>query len=169
MLARFAMNPKMLQSIGKFLKPGFADAAGQVTKGSIAGRVAPDLLFGGMAAVQTPGDAFDKGAAFLGSSLGGIGGGALATAGTHKLGLNLGDMQEFVGGIGGDMIGMAASDAATRGKDKLLGGKGETAWERMGSQQQEQMRKEMEASILAQYGMVPGGRYDDYLRDLGMS
>ena len=166
---RFAMNPKILQSIGKFLKPGFADAAGKVTKGSIAGRVAPDLFFGGMAAMQTPGDAFDKGAAFLGSSLGGIGGGALATAGTHKLGLNLGGMQEFVGGIGGDMIGMAASDAVTRGKDLAMGGKGETGWERMSSQQQEQMRQEMEQSILAQYGMVPGGRYDDYLRNLGMS
>mgnify|MGYP003665277486 CR=1 FL=1 len=116
MLARFAMNPKMLASIGKFLKPGFADAAGEV----------------------------------------------------HKLGLNLGGMQEFVGGIGGDMVGMAASDAVTRGKDLAMGGRGETGWERMSSQQQEQMRQEMEQSILAQYGMVPGGRYDDYLRDLGM-
>ena len=169
MLARFAMNPKMLQTIGKFLKPGFADAAGQVTKASVAGRVAPDLVFGGMAAMQTPGDAFDKGAAFLGSSLGGIAGGAGANVATHKLGLNLGGMQELVGGMGGDIVGMAASDSVTRGKDKLMGGKGETAWERMGSEQQEQMRKEMEASILAQYGMVPGGRYDDYLRNLGMS
>ena len=168
-LARFAMNPKMLASIGKFLKPGFADAAGNVTKASIAGRVAPDLLFGGMAAMQTPGDAFDKGAAFLGSSLGGIGGGAVATAGTHKLGLNLGGMQEFVGGIGGDMIGMAASDAVTRGKDLAMGGRGETGWERMSSQQQEAMRQEMEQSILAQYGMVPGGRYDNYLSSLGMA
>jgi hypothetical protein len=170
MLARFAMNPKMLASIGRFLKPGFADAAGEVTKASIAGRIAPDLLFGGMAAMQTPGDAFDKGAAFLGSSLGGIAGGAGATAATHKLGLNLGGMQEFIGGIGGDMIGMAASDAVTRGKDLAMGGRGETGWERMGSAQQEQMRKEMEQSILAQYGMaVPGGRYDEYLRDLGMA
>ena len=168
MLARFAMNPKMLSSIGKFLKPGFADAAGNVTKGSIMGRVAPDLLFGGMAAVQTPGDAFDKGAAFLGSSLGGIGGGALATAGTKRLGLNLGGMQEFVGGIGGDMAGMAASDAVTRAKDLAMVGKGETGWERMSSQQQEQMRQEMEQSILAQYGMIPGGRYDNYLSSLGL-
>jgi len=149
MFARFAMNPKVLQSIGKFLKPGFADAAGQVTKASIAGRVAPDLLFGGMAAMQTPGDAFDKGAAFLGSSLGGIGGGALATAGTHKLGLNLGGMQEFIGGIGGDMLGMAASDAVTRGKDLAMGGSGQTGWERMSSQQQEASAKKWnKASLL---------------------
>ena len=97
--------------------------------------------------MQTPGDAFDKGAAFLGSSLGGIMGGAGATAATHKLGLNLGGMQEFIGGIGGDMIGMAASDAVTRAKDLAMGGKGETGWERMGSQQQEAMRQEMEQTI----------------------
>ena len=36
-----------------------------------------------------------------------------------------------------------------RGKDKVMGGKGETAWERMSSGQQEAMRKEMEQSILS--------------------
>ena len=168
MLSRLAMNPNVLKSIGKFLKPGFADAAGEVTKASIAGRIAPDLFFGGLAAAQTPGDAFDKGAAFLGSSLGGIAGGAGATAATHKLGLNLGGMQELVGGMGGDMIGMMASDAVQRGKDLALGGKGQTGWERMGSEQQEQMRDEMEQSILAQYGLAPGTRYDNYLADLGL-
>ena len=79
-----------------------------------------------------------------------------------------GEICKFASGIGGDMVGMAASDAATRGKDKLMGGKGETGWERMGSQQQEDMRQEMEQSILAQYGMIPGGRYDNYLNTLGM-
>ena len=66
------------------------------------------------------------------------------------------------------MIAMPIGDTVARGKDVIMGGKGETAFERLGADQQEAMRKEMEASILAQYGMIPGGRYDNYLAQLGV-
>ena len=46
---RFAMNPKIVS----FLKPALADAGtGKITAGSVAGRFAPDLLFGGIAACK---------------------------------------------------------------------------------------------------------------------
>ena len=168
-VGRFAMNPKVLSSIGSFLKPAFANEAGKVTAKSIAGRVAPDIFFGGLAALQTPGDVFDKGSAFVGSSLGGIGGGAGATALTKKLGVNLGGFQEIAGGYLGDYAGQMASDTVSRGKDKLMGGLGETGWERMGREQQEEYAKQLEQQILAQYGLVPGGRADNYLASLGLA
>ena len=167
--ARFAMNPKTLSSIGNFLKPAFANQAGQVTKASIARAIGPDLFFGGLAAAQTPGDAFDKGAAFIGSSLGGITGGAGSTALTRKMGWDLGGAQEWIGGYLGDMAGQMSSETASRVKDKLMGGLGETGWERMGRQQQEEYAKQLEQQILTQYGLLPGGRADDYLASLGLA
>ena len=76
---RFAMNPKILAKIGNFLKPAFANEAGKVTAGSIGRAIGTDVFFGGLAAAQTPGDVFDKGSAFIGSTFGGIAGGAGAT------------------------------------------------------------------------------------------
>lgn len=164
---RFAMNPKVLQAIGNFLKPAFANEVGKVTAGSVAQRVAPDLFFGGLSAMNTPGDFGDKAIAGIGSSIGGVLGGAGATATTSKLGLNLGGMQEFVGGYLGDMAAMGGSDAIIRAKDKLSGGLGETGWEKMGREQQEQMRAQMEAEILSQ--MLPNAGYDSYLSQLGLA
>ena len=68
---------------------------------------------------------------------------------------NMGDM---LGSFGGDFAGMAVGDNLMRGKDKLMGGTGETPWERMGAQQQAQFAADLEQQILAQYGLVPGTR-----------
>jgi hypothetical protein len=150
-IKRFAMNPKVVD----FIRPALADGTGKITAGSVAGRFAPDALFGVMAAAQTPGDGFDKGTAFITSTLGGGGGGAAVTALTRG---KLGAVGELVGGMGGDMIGMQAGDMISRGKDKLMGGKGQTAWERMGDEQQAQYAAELEQKFLAQYGLLPGSR-----------
>ena len=150
-IKRFAMNPKVLN----FLRPALANSAGVITPGSVAGRFAPDAFFGLMAASQTPGDAFEKGTAFVTSTLGGGLGGATLTAATKG---RLGPVGEIIGGMSGDMIGMQAGDAISRAKDKLMGGKGQTAWERMGEEQQAQYAAELEQKFLQQYGLLPGSR-----------
>ena len=170
-LARFAMAPKVLGKIGSFLNPGQMSTIDKVM------RFGPDIGFGALAAAQTPGDLGDKAIAFGSAAGGGLLGGLGSAGLVRKFGSKM-DPQalqtamgaaDMFGSIGGDMIAMPIGDTIARGKDLVMGGKGETAWERMGSAQQEQMRQEMEQTLLAQYGGLPGGRYDDYLRDLGMA
>jgi hypothetical protein len=151
LVKRFAMNPKVLS----FIKPALANEAGQITAGSLAGRFAPDALFGVLAATQTPGDAIDKGAAFLGSTLGGGLGGAGVTALT---GGRLKQVGELIGGLGGDYVGQMGGDTIQRLKDKLTGGEGLTAYERLSSDQQKEFAQQLQAQILAQYGLLPGTR-----------
>lgn len=150
-IKRFAMNPKVLN----YLRPALEGRGGKITAGSIAGRFAPDALFGVMAATQTPGDMFDKGIALAASTLGGGLGGVAVTSATKG---RLGSVGEIIGGMSGDMIGMNAGDMISRGKDKLMGGKGQTAWERMGDEQQAQYAAELEQQILRQYGLLQGTR-----------
>ena len=138
-----------------FIRPALAGEGGKITAQSVAGRFAPDAMFGVLAATQTPGDAFDKATAFATSTLGGGLGGAGVTALTRG---KLGFLGEMAGGMGGDMLGMHVGDAISRGKDKLMGGEGLTPYERMGAEQQQQFAKDLEGQILAQYGLVPGTR-----------
>ena len=147
---RFAASP----FIKNTLKHAFGDGK-TVNAGSVAARLAPDALFGAMAAMQTPGDAFDKATAFTSSTLGGGLGGAMVSGLTRG---KLGMVGELVGGMGGDYLGMMAGDTISRGKDLAMGGQGRTAWERMGDQQQSEYAQELEQQILAQYGLLPGTR-----------
>ena len=151
LVKRFAMNPKVIN----FLKPALANDAGKITAGSLTGRFAPDALFGVLAATQTPGDAVDKGAAFLGSTLGGGLGGAGVTALTRG---RLGTVGELVGGLGGDYLGQMGGDAVQRLKDKVTGGEGLTAYERLSTEQQKEFAEQLQQQILAQYGLLPGTR-----------
>ena len=57
------------------------------------------------------------------------------------------------------------SDNVSRGKDLLMGGKGQTAWERMSEQQQAQYAAELEQQILAKYGLLIPGSREQYLVD----
>ena len=158
-------------ALKKFLSPGPMSNIDKVM------RFGPDIGFGALAAAQTPGDLGDKAIAFGSAAGGGLLGGLGSAGAVRHFGKKM-DPQalqaamgaaDMFGSIGGDMVAMPIGDTVARGKDLVMGGRGETAFERLGADQQEAMRKEMEQSILAQYGMVPGGRYDDYLRDLGMS
>lgn len=155
-MMRFAM--KALEKTGKFLM----NNAGSST-GEIALRIVPDVGFGVLAATQTPGDLGDKliagGTQAAGGILGGIGtAGAIRNIpglrNAHAI-QNLGDM---IGSVGGDFAGMAVGDNLMRGKDALMGGRGETPFERMGAEQQEVMAQQLTNQILAQYGLIPGTR-----------
>ena len=147
-----------LKNTGKFLVQNMGNNAGE-----IALRVVPDVGFGVLAAAQTPGDIGDKliagGSQALGGVLGGVGtvGALRKVPGLADKGalLNLADM---AGSIGGDFAGMAVGDNLMRGKDMVMGGTGQTPWERMSTQQQAEYAKQLEQQILAQYGLLPGTR-----------
>ena len=138
---------------------------GGMTKGQIASRLAPDAIFGGLAALQTPGDIGDKlvagGASALGGGLGGL---ALSrVAGARGLGEGAQLAADFGGSILGDMGGMAVGDTIMRGKDRLMGGAGQTPYERMSAEQQVQFANQIRQQTLAGAGVIPGlqDRYYD--------
>ena len=78
---------------------------------------------------------------------------------------------ELVGGYGGDMLGMAVGDNIQRAKDKLTGGEGLTAYERMSRDEQQRFANSIRNETLAGLGLGIGylpGAQDQYLADLGM-
>lgn len=142
---------------------------GAMSKGQIASRLAPDAIFGGLAALQTPGDIGDKLVAGSASLLGGgLGGLALSrAAGARGLGEGVQLAADFGGSILGDMAGMAAGDVVMRGKDRLMGGVGQTPYERMSAEQQEQFAAQIRQQTLAGAGLVPGVR-DQFMYENGL-
>ena len=124
-----------------------------------------DLLFGGLAAAQTPGDAVDKliagGSQAIGGGLGGVG--LTAAIGPQRLG-KFRLLSDMAGSVAGDFAGVAVGDTLTRGKDVLSGGKGQTPWEKMSETQQEEYGKMLRQQILTEYGIVPGTR-EQYAMD----
>ena len=115
-VARFAGDK--VSKIGRGLTAeGFKKNLGiPMTKGDIAMTVAPDLLFGGIAAATTEGDIVDKALAGVGSAAGGIAGGVgLRGVLGPKSGLGvLGT--EMIGGIVGDQVGYGAAESLIRAK-----------------------------------------------------
>ena len=156
----------MIGTIGKGLRFAGTALKGNMGRGELAARLLPDAAFGVLAGAMTPGDLGDKLIAGSGQAIGGgLGGLALSRAGSK---LPIGQAGSFVldmaGSFGGDYAGMYGADALMRGKDLVSGGEGQTPWEKMGAQQQEQMRQEMQEQILWQYGLVPGSR-EQFARD----
>ena len=136
------------------------------SKGEVALRVLPDLAFGGLAAAQTPGDMGDKLIAGVTTAVPSVLGGATAAGIVKKVGggtaiQNLADMG---GSIAGDFGGMYVGDSIMRGKDMLMGGEGQTPYERMSAAQQQQLAEQMKQQMLYQYGLVPGTR-EQYAMD----
>lgn len=147
-VARFAGDKIM--KIGRSISPeGFAKNLGTpMSKTDIAMTVAPDLLFGGMAAAMTPGDIVDKTIAGVGSAAGGIAGGigmrgvlgpksALGVLGT-----------EMVGGMVGDQIGMGVADNIIRAKHG-----GMTPMEQQYAAQDEAYKQQLYDQFLAEQGL----------------
>jgi|TARA_B100001094_G_scaffold301093_1_gene327103 hypothetical protein len=143
-------------------------------------RLGPDAFFAYEAARQNPGDLGDKliagGTQLIGGGLtgvvaaGGVRGLANKLPPTMKINPNslqgLQTAVDVVGSYGGDFGGMIVGDKLQRAKDRILGGSGQTGWERMSSEQQAQFAQELEQRILAEYGLIPGTReqylvYDD--------
>ena len=164
-MAKTRMAGKLMGMLGDFVRPTLANEKGKITPMSVAGRIGPDAFFGALAAAHTPGDAFDKGAAFLGSTVGGSMGGVVLGGIGSRFGMAPNMITELAGGYGGDMVGQMLSDTVSRGKDLAMGGKGQTAWERMGEQQQAQYAAELEKQILAKYGLLVPGSREQYLSD----
>ena len=159
-------GPRMAMS-GAF-KSGLGRAVfGEMGKGQIAARLAPDLMFGGLAAATTPGDLGDKliagGTSAIGGGLGGI---ALGRAG-QRFGNTAGFLADTAGSIGGDYAGMMVGDSLQRGKDSLMGGAGQTAYERMSAEQQAAFAEQIRQQTLAGIGLVPGVR-DQYMYGNGL-
>jgi len=175
-----AMLPGVLGSTGtRMAGQGLANAAfkgglgkaifGEMSKGQIASRLAPDAFFGGVAALQTPGDIGDKLVAGSASLLGGgLGGLALSrAAGARGFGEGVQLAADFGGSILGDMGGVAVGDAVMRGKDTLMGGSGQTPYERMSSEQQAQFAEQIRRQTLAGAGLMPGVR-DQFMYENGL-
>lgn len=158
---RFAMNA--LKNTGKFLVKNMGDNPLQ-----IAYRIVPDVGFGVLAGVQTPGDLGDKliagGAQAAGGVLGGIttGGAVKSVLGRTKMNpkyvSGVSDLADMIGSYGGDFAGMMVGDNIQRGKDILMGGQGFTPYERMSIEEQERYAELLKQQILAQYGLIPGTR-----------
>ena len=140
---------------------------GDMTKSQILNRVAPDALFGGIAALQTPGDIGDKLIAGTTSAVGGgLGGLALGRAG-QRFGDTAGFLADAGGSIVGDMAGMVVGDTAMRGKDRIMGGDGLTPYERMSAQQQAEFAQQIRQQTLAGAGYLPGVR-DQFMYENGL-
>jgi len=155
---------KLLRMAGDRLKTAISGVPGQnPTLTDYASRFGFDLLFGGLAAAQTPGDLGDKliagGAQAIGGGLGGVGLTALTGA---KGGTGL--LLDMAGSFGGDYAGMAVGDQLLRGKDMLGGGKGQTPYERMGEEEQKKFAAQLRNQILTEYGLIPGTR-EQYAMD----
>lgn len=112
-------------------------------------RLGPDIGFGVMAGAQTPGDFGDKLIAGGSQAVGSIGLGLGASKLPGVRGTQLEGLADMTGSIAGDFAGMYTGDALLRAK-----GGGTTPWEKMQMEGNEQMRREMEQQIMAQYGLA---------------
>ena len=154
-MAKARMAGKALEAL-KWLFKG--DDAGQ-----IALRVVPDVGFGVLEGALTPGDLGDKVVAAAGSSVGSLAGGI----GLGKLGGKsqvARQLLDMAGSVGGEFGGRYVSEGIQRGKDKLLGGKGQTAYERLSEEQFLAMKEEASRQVLAEMGLLPAG-YQAALHD----
>jgi hypothetical protein len=142
---------KALGKLGQIKNFLFKD----MTPMDITGRLLPDVAIGGMIGAQTEGDIFDKIVSGGTSTVsGGISGLALGRlAGKNQA---LGNLLDFAGSWGGDYAGMMASDQVLRAKDRLMGGKGQTGYERAGEAQQLAMAQQLQQQIMDQMYGVDG-------------
>ena len=141
--------------------PAFTGGAGRALFGDmggwgIAGRLAPDAAFAGLTMAQTPGDLGDKLIAGGAQFIGGGGTGLALGRATQRFGTGVSVTADMLGSYAGDMGGMMVGDSLMRGKDRMLGGEGQTPYERMSAQQQEEFAEQIRRETLAQAGLIPG-------------
>ena len=129
--------------------------------GELAYRLAPDVAFGVMGAVQNPGDLGDKLIAGTTQALGGGLGGIVAGRGARAIGMGerAAGMVDMGASIAGDMVGMGVGDNLMRIK-----GGGLTPYEKQAAAADDAYRKQIEQELLAKYGM--GG--DPFLYENGL-
>ena len=130
-------------------KEGFLDNYGRPIRQDLGMALAPDLMFGGLTALMTPGDLADKAIAGAGTAVGGAAGG-IAARGVFGPKSGLGILAaELGGGIAGDTIGMGVTDSILRMK-----GGGMTPYEKQAAAGNEEYEKQLRAQIMAEYGLV---------------
>lgn len=88
-----------------------------MTPSELARSVAPDVFFGGITAMTTPGDAVDKAIAGIGAGAGGAAGGLIGRKFIPIKGA-AGDVLDLATSYGGDVIGTASADQLLRLKDR---------------------------------------------------
>ena len=148
-VARFAGDK--INKVGRSLSAeGFKKNLGvPMTKNDIAMTVAPDLLFGGLAAATTEGDLIDKALAGAGSAVGGVAGG-LGARGVLGPKSGLGILgAEMVGGMVGDQVGYGASQALIRAKHG-----GMTPAEQSMAEADEAYKRQLYDQFLAENGLA---------------
>ena len=126
-------------------------------------------LDGGMAvlnASQTPGDIGDK--ILTGLTDFGMSAGTGLVASRPFLGKpGIATGVDTIASVAGGYGSIPVSENVLKTKDKLMGGQGETPWEKMGREEQQRFAAELENEILAQYGLlVP--RTNEYLNPGGL-
>ena len=129
----------------------------------IAFRVVPDVGFGILEGVMTPGDIGDKILAGTGTAVGGVTGGALL----GKLGGNnqlLTQGLDLAGSVGGDFAGRYLGEQGQKVKDLAMGGKGQSAYDRMSEEQSKMFAEQIRTQVLAELGLLPQGA-QSYLAD----
>ena len=134
------------------------------TPGELAGRLWLDAGFSGLTMATTPGDLGDKLAAGGTQFLLGGGTGLAAGKAASMLGASPGIANgvDMLGSVAGDFMSVPVSDTIQRGKDRLFGGEGLTAFERYQKEQDEQFRSQVQSETLASLGLIPGSR-SEYL------
>ena len=127
-----------------------------------------DALFGGVQGFMTPGSIDEKIAVGIGATVGGgLGGATLSSALPAKLRNANGfarQAAEVAGGFGGDFVGTMGAEAGIRAKDVLMGGSGQTGWEKLA----EEDRRLMEQQILAAHGLGPYQPTDMFMAQNGL-
>lgn len=148
-VARFAGDK--VNKIGRGLSvEGFKKNLGiPMSKQDIALTVAPDLLFGGLAAATTEGDIVDKALAGAGSAVGGVAGG-IGARGLLGPKSGLGILgTEMVGGLLGDQVGYGAAESLIRAKHG-----GMTPAEQQMLAEQEAYKRQLYDQFLAEQGLA---------------
>lgn len=147
--------------VGRFAGPAILKAAkflkGPATRTDLAIRLGLDLPNAIIAGASTPGDIVDKvvsgGTDFALGSVTGLAAGRLG--GRNQL---LATAFDTVGSTAGFYASVPVSDAVMRGKDKLMGGKGQTPYERLNDEQRKLLEEQITQNVLYAYGLLPGAR-----------
>lgn len=117
-------------------------------------------------ASQTPGDLGDK--LLTGLTDFGMSAGTGLVASRPFLGRpGIASGVDMVASVAGGYGSIPVSEQVLKSKDKLMGGSGETPWEKMGREEQERFAQELEQQILAQHGLLYP-RSNDYLNPGGL-
>ena len=141
---------------------------GKPTVGALADRFGMDAFFGGLSALNTPGDLGDKLIAgtttAAGGALGGIGAFGAVNKLTGKVPTDrMRGYLEMGGSLVGDQVGFGVADNLMRIK-----GGGMTPYEKMAAEQDAAYRAQVDAEIRAHYGIPSGNISDPFLFDNGL-